>query len=109
VLVGTPVKSIKVAFEELYQDEALYCLYLNDGQARATLRALGQVAVDDADAAAVQARLQRLVEPRQAEHRAEEEYQEAREQMLPPYDLPDAEALQAFAAPRRRRRGPNQT
>ncbi|MFE7935646.1 hypothetical protein ACFU6S_44390, partial [Streptomyces sp. NPDC057456] len=87
----------------------LYCLYLTGEQARATLRALGHVAVDDADAAAVQARLQRLVQPRQVKQRTEEEDREARKQMRPPYDLPDAEALQGFAAPGRRRRGPNQT
>ncbi|MFK4119897.1 hypothetical protein [Streptomyces longwoodensis] len=98
---------MKEAFEELQQDEGLYCLYLDSEQAQATLRALGHAAVDDADAAAVHTRLQRLVEP--PRHRSEEEDRKVKEQMLPPYDLPDAEALQAFAASGRRRCRPNQT
>ncbi|MFI1606970.1 hypothetical protein ACH4YN_33295 [Streptomyces griseofuscus] len=104
------MKTMKEAVEEIRQDddEGVYCLYLTGGQARATLRALGLVAEDDTDAAAVQARLHRLREPRQPKQRTEEEDPGARERQLPPYDLPDADALLALQAVAKRTRKPRQ-
>ncbi|MEU8968116.1 hypothetical protein AB0D11_02375 [Streptomyces monashensis] len=104
------MKSMKEAFEEACLDEGVYCLYLTGDEARATLRALGQAGGGgDPDAAAAHARLQRRIEWQRSRHRTEEEDREARERLAPPYDLPDAEALQAFVAPARRKSRPNRT
>jgi hypothetical protein len=78
------MRTVKEALDELAEDEGVYSLLLTDDQARATLRALGQAPADDVDAAAARDRLARLLH-------------------APPYDLPDADALQAFQVPRRSR------
>ncbi|MGW1171972.1 hypothetical protein [Streptomyces sp. NPDC002550] len=100
------MKTMKEALDELRQDEdeGVYCLYLTGDEARTTLRALVAIE-DDAHAAAARERLQRQMVRRGPRRRTEEEDRTAREQGLPPYDLPDADALLGFAAtPRRRRR-----
>jgi hypothetical protein len=102
------VTTMREAFGEARLDEGVYCLYLTGDQARATLRALGRDVVDDADAAAAHGRLQRLLEPRQSERQAEAEEDDARQRLEPPYDLPDADALLAFAAPAKRGRRAHQ-
>ncbi|UXY25019.1 hypothetical protein N8I84_42085 (plasmid) [Streptomyces cynarae] len=99
------VKTMKEAFEDARLEEGVYCLCLTGDEARATLRALADVPADDLDAAAAHARLHRLVEPQpRLPRRTDEEEREAKQRLAPPYDLPDAEALQGFAAPTRRRR-----
>lgn len=99
------VNTFREAYERLLEEDGMYELLLTGDQARAMLRALAATG-DDAHAAAAHERLLRQIERRHPRRPTEEEDRVAREQGLPPYDLPDADALQAFAAPGKRRRGP---